>query len=107
MKNNILKVYISGAVSGTADYMQRFEEAEEFLKQEFPDAAIINPTKITALLPEDATIWQEYMDITLNVLRRCDVVYMLSGWKKSIGARIERLYAEGSGMTVMYQSNDD
>lgn len=94
-----MKIYISGAMTGTDDYMERFAKAEKLLRERNPAADIINPTKVLAPLPE-GTSWGQYMDIALNVLRGCDAVYMLTGWEKSTGAQMERLYAEGCGMAV-------
>lgn len=97
-----MKVYISGAVTGTDDYMERFANAEAYLKTKYD--VVINPSRVTAALPYPATKWGQYMDVTLACLKDCDAIYMLDGWEKSKGAQIEKLYAEGSGMDVLYQS---
>ena len=46
-------VYISGAISGTTDYMERFEKAENKLKDE--GYTVINPAKINSFLPTTTT----------------------------------------------------
>jgi hypothetical protein len=37
---------------------------------------------------------------TLEMMRRCDAVCMVAGWKKSDGARVERAEAERLGLPV-------
>ena len=51
-------IYISGPITGTSDYMKRFEKAEKELTEN--GYSVINPAKVNAMLPEDAT-WEEYI----------------------------------------------
>ena len=37
--------------------------------------------------------WFDYMKVDIKALLECDYVYMLPGWKKSNGARIEKFIA--------------
>lgn len=98
-----MRIYISGAMTGISDYAERFERAEAYLRDGYgPEAEIINPARVLAPLPETTT-WGQYMDIALNALRGCDMIYILMGWECSIGAQIERLYAAGCRMEVEYQ----
>ena len=46
-----IKIYISGAVTGTEDYMERFEAAEKKLTE--AGYSVINPAKINSFLPVD------------------------------------------------------
>lgn len=98
------KIYISGPISGTDDWKERFTRAEKELRVLYSAAGeeidVINPARIE--MPEGTT-WQQYMDITLQMLRGCDEIYMLAGWRSSKGAQIERLYALGSGIVVYYE----
>ena len=46
-----------------------------------------------------------YDDITegsLEIISRCDAVFMLPNWKRSNGAKIERKYAYSKNITVYY-----
>lgn len=47
-----MRAYISGAISGTEDYMERFQEAEDRLKKQ--GIQVVNPTKFEVLF-EDGT----------------------------------------------------
>ena len=52
-----MKIYISGAITGTDDYMERFAKAEKELTEQ--GYSVINPAKVNAQLPED-TSYEEY-----------------------------------------------
>ena len=56
-------IYISGPITGTSDYMKRFEKAEKELTEN--GYSVINPAKVNAMLPEDAT-WEEYIKVSVS-----------------------------------------
>lgn len=98
-------IYISGAITGTTDYMERFENAENKLKELGYD--VINPAKINSFLPTDTT-WKQYMEVDYKLLDVCDSIYMLSGWENSKGANAELEYANlKGGYCVFYEEDDD
>lgn len=90
-----MKVYIAGRITGDPDYKQKFEEAEKRLSKE--GFTVINPVK------NNGFSYKEYIDMGLNELMRCDAIYLLKGWSKSSGAKLEFLYANTVGMVVMYE----
>lgn len=93
-----MKIYISGAITGTTDYMERFEKAEkELIEQGY---SVVNPAKVNAQLPEDTT-YEQYMKMSFCMLDMCDSIYMLKGWKKSCGANREYGYALASDMIII------
>lgn len=94
------KIYISGPITGTTDYMERFEKAEKLLKSK--GYSVVNPAKVNAQLPEDTT-YEEYMKMSFTMLDMCQYIYMLHGWHKSTGANRELGYAIGKDMTIMYE----
>ena len=95
-----MKIYISGAISGTDDYMERFAKAEKELTEN--GYSVINPAKVNAQLPEDTT-YEEYMKMSILMLDMCDSVYMLKGWEKSCGANREYGYAMAKEKTIFYE----
>ena len=95
-----MKIYISGAITGTTDYMERFAKAEE--KLEKLDYEVINPTVLDAFMPTDTT-YEEYMKLDLLLLDMCDAIYMLHGWNKSCGANREYGYAMAKDMIIMHE----
>ena len=95
-----MKIYISGAITGTDNYMERFAKAEKELTEN--GYSVINPAKVNAQLPEDTT-YEEYMKMSFCMLDMCDGIYMLKGWKKSWGANRELGYAMAKDMIIMYE----
>lgn len=93
------KVYISGPITGTDDYQERFARAEEWLTEHGYEA--VNPAKENAKLPEGTT-WKQYMGEALRLLMGCDKIFMLKGWSGSRGATLELRVAERVRMDVLY-----
>lgn len=94
----IVTVYISGAITGTTDYMERFNKAENDLI--FLGYEVVNPAKINANLPKICT-HKDYMTVSMALLSICDTIYMLKGYEKSKGAMEELRYAVKNGYTII------
>ena len=95
-----MKIYISGAISNTDNYMERFAKAENELTENGYSA--INPAKVNAQLPED-TSYEEYMKMSFCMLEMCDSICMLKDFEKSCGANRELGYAMAKDMIIMYE----
>ena len=96
-------IYISGPISGTRDYLSRFDEAENDILDTMPGVSIINPAIILSLLP---TRYMNYKDITkvcLDLLSMCDGIYMLKDWETRKGAVLEHEYAVANNFEIFYQ----
>ena len=93
-----MKIYISGAITGTDDYMERFAKAEKQLAEQ--GYSVVNPAKVNAQLPEDTT-YEEYMKMCFCMLDMCEAIYMLKGWSKSCGSNREYWYAMGNCKTII------
>lgn len=89
--------YISGPITGTDDWQERFAKAEEELS-EFYD--VINPARVSASLPPMEHC--DYMAVDLALLDLCDVIVMLPGWEKSKGASKEYAYAKEEGIKIRF-----
>lgn len=94
------KIYISGPITGTTDYMERFARAEAQLEAE--GYAVINPAKVNAMLPEE-TSYEQYMNMSMTMLEDADMIYMLEGWETSGGARREFDRARAEGKPIRKQ----
>lgn len=98
-----MKVYISGAITGTDDFMERFKKAEDRLTSE--GMSVINPARVNSCLPED-TAYEEYMKISLCLLDMCEGIYLLDGWERSCGANREYGFALAEGKDIMFEGKD-
>ena len=101
-ENRKPRVYISGKITGTTDFMERFDSAEEKLKSR--GYAVLNPAKANSYMPEDTT-WDEYMKVSLTLLQMEDAIYMLDGWEDSKGARQEyNMAVNPLHLKIMYEN---
>ena len=94
----MLKIYISGKITGTTDYIQRFESAEKALSKYI----VINPAKVNAQLPKE-TVWEEYMKMSMCMLKMCNAIYMLKGWEDSKGAGLEYEFAKSNNYKIFFE----
>lgn len=94
------RIYISGAITGTTDYLDRFEKAEKELTEK--GYVVINPAKVNAMMPVETT-YEEYMKMSMTMLDMCDYIYMLKGWQQSRGANREYGYALGTDKVIMIE----
>ena len=97
-----MRVYLSGCISGLPKrgYLLHFKKVEQVLEGEGYE--VINPASIGFMFPTTFT-HQDYMDIDLALLSKCDVICMLQGWEYSAGAKEEYEYAIRHDMEVIYE----
>ena len=93
-----MKFYISGKITGQANYLSLFRLAEIELKRLGYKA--LNPTLLPA--NHDKT-WNSFMREDLKALLDCDGIYMLDNHSRSPGAMIELRLAQSLNFKVLYQ----
>lgn len=98
-----MRIYISGPITGTTDYKERFAAAEEKLKANGYE--VVNPARVTESLPESLT-WDECMLMCVTALQLCDSIYMLKGWRDSMGAKMEHKIMHDCGRKIIYEDGD-
>lgn len=100
-----MKIYICGPVTGTVDADIRFADAEARLKMQYPEADVINPvslcTRLTQAYKPKVPDWEDYMSLCFPYLLRSDNVYLLPGWERSKGCRVEIAIAHALNIKVM------
>jgi len=86
------RIYISGRITGLKrpEYLANFAKAEEELKMQ--GFVVLNPAKVNDTLPACMT-WEEYMEVSMTLLKMCKRIYLLKNWRESKGAKAEWNYA--------------
>ena len=98
-------IYISGKITGTDDYEDRFLKAEQYLISKGFD--VLNPVKVGKwierhLAPKIPT-WVEYMKQDIKAMMSANCIYMLKGYRESKGARIELFLAKILQYEIIYE----
>ena len=104
-----LKIYIAGPMRGyERNNHDAFDRAEKLLlKKKIWNP--INPAKIDreeGVDPEDNMTKLELRQALkrdVNLIFDCDCMYMLTGWGRSEGARMEHALALALGLGIQYQ----
>ena len=98
-------IFVSGAFRGSNSWEihQNVLKAEQATAKLIGEGyAVICPHTMTANMQglyEDRV----YLDMCLELLRRCDASYFLKGWRNSAGAREEFAEATSLGIKVMFE----
>ena len=95
-----MRIYISGGMTSDPGYRKKFQETEDKLRLQGHDA--VNPARVADIIRTDMT-WDEWMSIDIGLLKVCDAIYMMAGYKDSRGANRELGFAMGDGMKVIYE----
>lgn len=105
------KIYLAGPISGRKfkkEVTPHFKYAEEFCSHKFR-TEIKNPVdhKLPSDISEDdkQAMWQYFMREGIKSLLECDTIFLLKGWERSKGARIEAQIAAIFDMTVLYEQD--
>lgn len=93
-------IYISGQITGLPyEYaLSAFDKAEKLLQSLGYD--VINP--MTHVPYNENWSWYDYMSEDIKLLGKCESIYMLKGWQKSDGARIEYEIAIRKNKKIIY-----
>lgn len=97
-----IKVYISGAIAhhNIEQRKAAFDNAWSNLHEKGYMA--FNPF-LNGL--DDSEPYEAHMRTDISMLLECDAIYMLKGWEKSNGAKLEFNVATSCGLMVMYENN--
>lgn len=98
------RIYISGAITGTDDFIERFAKAQKELEEQ--GYSVINPALANSNMPKDTT-YGEYMKMAFTMLDMCRTIYLLNGWEKSTGANLERTYAIKAEKNIIKQDGTE
>jgi hypothetical protein len=97
-------IYVAGKLAAETawqreQYVRQAEEAAlQILKM---GAAVFTPH--TQCRNYDGELpWEEWIKRDLEVLSRCNAIFMLPNWKDSKGATAEHAWAKDHGMKILY-----
>ena len=97
-----MKVYIAGKISGLPiqEAKERFDNAQALLESCGLDP--VNP--MSKGLPENST-WEQHMVKDIELLLRCDAIYLMDNWGDSRGAQIEYDIADRMKLEFIFESD--
>lgn len=95
-----MTIYISGKITGDPNYKEKFERIENALEKDAGIEHIINPAKLDLI---DGGTWEDYMKRDIPFITICDAIFMMKGWWRSKGARLERYIAKKLGILIIYE----
>ena len=93
-----MKVYLSGKITGDVDYRKKFEAVQNELR--VYGYVVFNP----AVLP-DGFEYEDYMDLDLLILSRCDAIFLMRDWRNSPGAKREYEEAKRLGLRILTEAD--
>ena len=94
------KIYISGPISGLdKEYVEkRFSDAKNYLT-----GVGLHPiSPLENGLPETAS-YEAHMAKDIEMLSGCSSIYMLDGWQKSNGCKVEFAHAVANKITIIFE----
>jgi hypothetical protein len=97
------RVYISGPITGY-EYIERYNEFERVQRSlEGWQALPVNPMKngVPPGAPRHQHLKKDFADLT-----KCDCIYLLEGWERSEGCRMELQVATACGLDVVFDNPD-
>ena len=108
-----MKVYIAGPMRNlSGKNFPAFDAARDYLKRH--GWTVISPADLDRLhegwegpFPPDREFTEEdlrrFIKRDLNAVEEVDAIFLLKGWEKSKGARVEKAYAEFLNLQIMYE----
>lgn len=94
---NKARVYIAGKVTGEDPGLcfSKFAAAEYQLKQQGYE--VVNPMRLC----NTDTNWNACMKMCLKAMLTCESVFLLPDWQNSIGATMEVMFANVTGINTV------
>jgi hypothetical protein len=99
-----MKIYISGAITNNPNAKAQFDKAKKTLIELNKNYYFISPMDLPHYHDEK---WSSYMREDIKALMDCQAIYLIEGWEKSKGARIEKELAEILDFKIIHELNVD
>jgi nucleoside 2-deoxyribosyltransferase len=98
-------IYVAGPYRGNGDnsVYENINMARKHARRLWLEGfAVFCPHANTFFMDGPDLPAKTFLDGDMEILRRCDAVYMLPGWSVSEGAKAEHAYAVWAGIKVIY-----
>jgi hypothetical protein len=96
-----MKIYIAGPMTGLPDYNRAaFYLAADNLKEQG------HIPKHTAWMV-DGLDRADYMRNSIELMLTCDAIFLLNGWKDSLGSKVEKSIADVCGLQIIEEVTED
>lgn len=97
-------IYVSGAIRAPSAWEMELNirKAEEVMVELLKAGAAVHCPHTQGRFIADLIPWQDFIDIDLTILSRCDGIVMVEGWADSPGAKMERDWATEGGLPILY-----
>ena len=112
IKNPKKRIYIAGPMRGYPQYnYPAFNAADEWLTLQGWE--VKSPAKISktfgtpSAIDANPYLLARLMRYEIEVLEKCDAIYLLRGWEKSVGAKEELAVALREGLEIIVQGGGE
>lgn len=99
-KTPTFKVYLAGKVTGEDFDTVRAKFAKKQKELEALGYEVVNPVTAINNLNMD---WTKVMKRCIDMVSRCDGIYLMADWKKSTGAKLQYLVADKYGLAKFFE----
>jgi len=102
-------IYVSGPYTDenarmvTRNILRARREGIRIMKRGY---AVIVPHLNCAGFERAGLLYETILSGDIDIIARCDAVYMMPNWQKSKGARIEQAFATSMGLPIYYSIDD-
>ena len=108
-----MKIYVSGAVTGVTDYIGEFSSKTSHLNKKNNQYGLyfINPVEMNSQFDRrdidnnQLLSYDDFMKLCYTELELCDGIYLMNGWRDSIGANRELGFAKGQNKMIFLEED--
>lgn len=97
-------IYLAHPFGGEQENVDDVEQIIKGLLHKHPACTFYSPLHATGFLYNELS-YEEGMKHCLEMLKRCDELWLCDGWIKSRGCLIEHSYAVQHNMPIIYLGN--
>ena len=108
-----MKIYVSGAVTGVKDYRYIFIDKTFHLNEKNNQYGLyfINPVEMNSQFDKvdinnnQLLDYDDFMKLCYTELEVCDGIYLMKGWRNSMGANRELGFAKGQNKMIFLEED--